>query len=68
MTATPTDIETLSAECVLAARPDYAGLHVDCRQTKDVPLPGARGIMLVRRCTCSCHTYNRHARPAGSLP
>jgi len=64
MTAPSVDVETQSAECALAARPDYAGLHVDCRQTKDISLPGANGILLVRRCTC--HTYNcqRASSPA----
>ena len=57
------DLETRSAECALAARPDYATLHTDCRQTKDIPLPGARGVLLIRRCTCPCHGG---ANPAGS--
>ena len=65
MTAPPVDIETRSAECALAAQPDYADLHVDCRQTKDIPLPRGSGILLIRRCTCPCHAYNR-GLPAGS--
>lgn len=56
-TPTTNDLSTRSAECALAARPDYAGLHVDCRQTTDIPLPGHQGILLIRRCTCPCHAY-----------
>jgi hypothetical protein len=47
--------ETLSAECAVAQRPGYGDLHDECRQTEDIPLPGATGILLVRRCGCSCH-------------
>ncbi len=46
---------TLSAECKVGARPGYQSLHGDCRQTKDIPLPHGRGILLQRRCACTCH-------------
>jgi hypothetical protein len=48
-----------SAECTLAQRPGYKGLHRDCRQTKDIPLPHASGILLQRRCGCTCHPWAR---------
>lgn len=49
----------MSAECRLAQRPEYRGVHDDCRQTKDIPLPHSGGrILLARRCGCSCHRYN----------
>ncbi|MGC9494817.1 hypothetical protein [Streptomyces sp. WG7] len=44
-----------SAECALAQRPAYAVLHAQCRQTKDVPLPHAMGLLLMPRCCCPCH-------------
>jgi hypothetical protein len=53
------DASTMSAECALAQRPDYQGLHDDCRRTVNVPLPHHPGIVLVPRCTCGCHRYNR---------
>ncbi len=46
---------TRSAECALARRPAYEDLHTRCRQTRDVPLPYARGLLLVPRCGCPCH-------------
>lgn len=52
---TTADDVTLSAECALGQRPGYTEVHQECRQTKDVPLPHARGILLVRRCACACH-------------
>lgn len=59
MTAPATETLPLSAECELAAQSGYTDLHRECRQTKDIPLPHARGIWLVRRCGCPHHTYNR---------
>lgn len=56
MSAPTADTETMSAECALARRPGYEDLHMDCRQTRDVPLPGATGVLLARRCTCACHS------------
>ncbi|WP_434091122.1 hypothetical protein [Streptomyces flaveus] len=53
------NLETLSAECTLAQRPDYAHLHTSCRQTEDVPLPHSVGILLVHRCACPCHPWTR---------
>jgi hypothetical protein len=55
MGAPVTEDETKSAECTVAMRPGYQSLHGECRQTKDVPLPHSTGILLVKRCTCSCH-------------
>jgi hypothetical protein len=49
------DLNTLSAECALAKRPGYEELHTSCRQTHDVPLPGAKGILLAPSCGCNCH-------------
>ena len=45
----------MSADCALAQQPEYANLHADCRQTKDVPLIHGGGILLVHRCRCTCH-------------
>lgn len=45
----------LSAECTLGQRPEYEGLHGECRQTRDIPLPHSNGLLLVRRCPCPCH-------------
>jgi hypothetical protein len=56
-----TTTNSLSAECTLAQRPDYRDMHRTCRRTKDIPLPHSNGILLVRRCGCSCH------RKAGGL-
>lgn len=61
MTAPTADTAPLSPECVLAQRPGYQGAHDDCRQTTDIPLPHASGILLQRRCGCSCHPWNRGA-------
>lgn len=59
MSAATLDSTTMSAECALAARgPGYESLHVACRQTKDIPLPHSLGVLLVRRCTCLCHSLN----------
>lgn len=46
---------SLSAECQLAMRPGYTDLHLECRQTKDIPLPHGGGILLQRHCGCICH-------------
>ncbi|MGW9030837.1 hypothetical protein ACWGQ5_43625 [Streptomyces sp. NPDC055722] len=63
------DTSTMSAECALAQRPGYTDLHRQCRQTEDVPLPHNDGILLVRRCTCTCthHAYSRKPADAGPL-
>jgi hypothetical protein len=58
VTASAAEAPPLSAECRLAQRPGYSELHGDCRQTKDVPLPHSRGILLQRRCGCVCHRRN----------
>ncbi|WP_405643226.1 hypothetical protein [Streptomyces sp. NBC_00019] len=55
MSTPATEAPSLSAECTLAELPEYSELHGDCRQTKDIPLPGFSGILLQRRCLCSCH-------------
>ncbi|OPG04733.1 hypothetical protein B1R27_24000 [Streptomyces sp. GKU 895] len=58
-----TDTLPLSAECTLAQRPEYRRLHQDCRQTTDIPLAGYAGVLLQRRCGCTCH---REARGSGT--
>ncbi len=58
MSAARTDAPPKSPECMLAQRPAYEGLHSHCRQTEDIPLPGATGILLQPRCGCACHAYN----------
>ncbi|MGW0755459.1 hypothetical protein ACWD1Y_02995 [Streptomyces sp. NPDC002814] len=55
MTAPAVEAPPLSAECTLAQKPEYSDLHRQCRQTKDVPLPHAGGVLLARRCGCTCH-------------
>lgn len=46
----------LSAECSMAADRNMAELHRYCRSAKDVPLPGAHGLLLAAAsCRCSCH-------------
>ncbi|KPI25343.1 hypothetical protein OK074_6957 [Actinobacteria bacterium OK074] len=53
---TPGPPESLSAHCTVAKRPGYEGLHAECRQTQDIPLPHSGGhALLVHRCTCACH-------------
>lgn len=52
---TATDRPPLSAECTLARQQGYKDVHRECTQTKDVPLPHSLGVLLVRRCGCSCH-------------
>lgn len=52
---TAANASALSAECVLACTAGYEGLHAQCRQLRDVPLPHARRVLLVLRCRCSCH-------------
>ncbi|MER6075690.1 hypothetical protein ABT187_44425 [Streptomyces sp. NPDC001817] len=59
MSAPAVDLSDRSAECALAARDGYKDLHRSCRQTKDVPLPHHRDILLVKRCTCWCHRYSK---------
>jgi hypothetical protein len=54
------DTDRMSAECTVALRPEYKGMHAKCRQTKDIPLPHSTGILLQARCWCRCH------RPSGS--
>ncbi|EPJ42379.1 hypothetical protein STAFG_0581 [Streptomyces afghaniensis 772] len=43
----------MSPECTLATRPSYHDLHADCRQTRDLPLPFAFGILLQPHCECA---------------
>ncbi|WP_155060142.1 hypothetical protein [Streptomyces blattellae] len=47
--------EFMSAECALAQRPEFGTFHGGCRQTRDIPLPYSRGLLLMRRCPCACH-------------
>ena len=59
MSTTPiVDAVDLSPECALAQRPEYRSLHADCRQ-EDIPLPGAMGVLLQKRCPCQCHPADR---------
>ena len=60
-TAVDTEAENLSAECALARKKGYGDLHGLCHQTTDVPLPHSAGILLARRCGCSCHRRPRDA-------
>ncbi|MEU9186506.1 hypothetical protein AB0D14_18550 [Streptomyces sp. NPDC048484] len=55
MLRTPEADAALSAECALAGRPGDEDLHRRCRQTSNVPLPGAMGLLLMSPCPCSCH-------------
>ncbi|MFF7467952.1 hypothetical protein [Streptomyces sp. NPDC008092] len=55
MSAPTEDTSTMSAECALAQQPGYGKLHQDCRQTRDIPLPHGRDILLIPRCTCPHH-------------
>jgi hypothetical protein len=59
VSAPAVDTDAMSAECAVAQRPGYEGLHDECRQTKDVPLPHGGGILLIRRCACTCHRWGR---------
>lgn len=75
MSAAHTETASLSPECAVALRPGYEDLHAECRQTEDVPLPFATRLLLVCRCTCLCHGYNRqgstqvaHSSPASQQP
>jgi hypothetical protein len=55
MNAPGAEARSLSAECMVAQRPEYEGLHGECHETKDIPLPGTTHILLQPRCGCSCH-------------
>ncbi|MFF4061509.1 hypothetical protein ACFYZ8_35180 [Streptomyces sp. NPDC001668] len=57
MTTACAETSPLSAECALAQKRGYEELHDECHQTKDVPLPGATGILLLSRCGCHCHDH-----------
>ncbi|WP_432158414.1 hypothetical protein [Streptomyces sp. bgisy153] len=57
-----------SPACTLAQTRDYEAMHGQCRQTKDIPLPHSTGILLVARCTCSCHGRGWAAPPVGMSP
>lgn len=59
MSAADTQNASVPPECAVAARPGYEDLHAQCRQTEDVPLPYATGLLLVPRYTRLCHGYNR---------
>ncbi|MGX9887345.1 hypothetical protein [Streptomyces sp. NPDC002276] len=54
---TTADEATLSPECTVGRQPGYGAVHDMCNQTKDIPLPYGRGLLLQRRCTCICHRY-----------
>lgn len=51
----------LSAECQVGQQPGYGDLHDMCRDTKDIPLPYGGGLLLQRRCGCTCHLFRRKA-------
>ncbi|MFI5800136.1 hypothetical protein [Streptomyces sp. NPDC051677] len=53
------DPSAMSPECALAQRPEYKSLHRDCRRIEDIPLPGGTGIVLMPRCSCGCHSFNK---------
>ncbi|KUM85178.1 MULTISPECIES: hypothetical protein [Streptomyces] len=55
MSAPSVDTSALSAECAVAQQAGYKDLHGECRQTQDVPLPHGGGLLLARRCGCTCH-------------
>jgi hypothetical protein len=57
MTASRKEAPPMSAECVLAQKQGYEELHHECRETKDIPLPGATEILLLPRCGCRCHDH-----------
>ena len=53
------DTDRMSAECTVALRPEYRGMHAKCRQTEDIPMPHGTGILLQARCWCRCHEGER---------
>ncbi|MGW2962758.1 hypothetical protein ACWDGI_30450 [Streptomyces sp. NPDC001220] len=57
MTGRTEDTSAMSAECALAQRPGCSDWHKRCSQTRNIPLPRSRGILLIRRCTCPHHRY-----------
>ena len=61
MSATTDDDVTLSAECIVGQQRGYGNVHDMCRQTKDIPLPYGRGLLLQRRCRCICHRFRTDA-------
>lgn len=62
MTKSAAEAPALSAECTLAQRDGYEYLHRDCRQTEDIPLPGSSGVLIQRRCGCTCHPFFDRSR------
>jgi hypothetical protein len=56
---TTADDVTLSAECALGQQRGYGNVHDLCNQTRDVPLPHGGGLLLQKRCGCTCHRYRR---------
>jgi hypothetical protein len=57
-----------SDECTLAQQTGYAYLHVQRRQTEDVPMPRSRGLLLQARCGCPCHGHAGVFRDSGRNP
>lgn len=51
------DLMDMSPECAVGTKRGYGYLHDQCRQTEDIPLPGASGILLQARCKCIHHRY-----------
>lgn len=50
------DTESMSSACSVAYEHDVPALHATCKRTKDIPTPTAPDIVLIRRCTCPCHS------------
>lgn len=62
---TLTDTDRMSAECTVALRPEYKGMHARCRQTTDIPVDDSTPrILLQRRCRCACHRPGARAVPS----
>ncbi|WP_371660673.1 hypothetical protein [Streptomyces sp. NBC_00280] len=55
-TSETAEAPTLSTECTVGKMPGYGYVHDMCRQIEDVPMPHGRGILLLARCRCTCHT------------
>lgn len=52
--------DTLSAECTVGKRPEYADMHDRCRQLDDIPVHHSTPrILLQLRCRCACHKETR---------
>jgi len=61
MSTATADYVELSPECIVGQQHGYGDLHDMCNQTKDIPLPYGGGLLLQRRCGCTCHRHRRTA-------